>query len=84
MPLLFVFALLSEAFQRSVETAAAAIAVTVAGDAAGGGGGVVGGAGAFGGGGGEAGLGRVLEMAGDVWDTLFVIGSVWYMLRFFR
>lgn len=29
-------------------------------------------------------LGRALAAAGDVFETLFVVGSVWYMLRFFR
>lgn len=29
-------------------------------------------------------LGKVLDGAGNVFDTLFVVGSVWYMLRFFR
>lgn len=29
-------------------------------------------------------LGWVLDGAGEVFDTLFVVGFVWYMLRFFR
>lgn len=91
LPLLFILTVISEALQRSIGGAvAAAVAVT------GGGGdsalGIGGGAGAFGGvggggwsvGGGEFDLGLFLEAAEDVWATLFVAWSIWYMLRFFR
>lgn len=81
LPLLFVSSVVSELLQRSVRGAASA-AVSVSGASSsdsGGGIGVLGG-------GGHAGmdLGRLLETAGDVFDTAFVAWSVWYMLRFFR
>ncbi|CAM9810725.1 unnamed protein product [Ectocarpus sp. 4 AP-2014] len=95
LPLLLPITVVSEALQRSIGGVA-----TVAVAASGSGGGGVRGFGAFGGvsgvnsagsagvgGGGAAGdvdLGRLLEGASDVLDTLLVALSVWYMLRFFR
>lgn len=88
LPLLFVLTVISEALQRSIGgAAAAAVAVTGGGgDTALGGGGATGAFGGVGVGGGGGGfeLGLFLEAAGDVWDTIFVAWSVWYMLRFFR
>lgn len=91
LPLLFVLTVISEALQRSIGgAAAAAVAVTGGGggDTALGGGGAAGAFGGVGLGGGGAGggfeMGLFLEAAGDVWDTIFVAWSVWYMLRFFR
>lgn len=95
LPLLFGLTVISEAVQRSIGGAAAAVTggagFSSDGAAAGIGGlGAFGGkgAGVFGGAGGSAGasldMGRVLQGAGDVLDTLFVMWTVWYMLRFFR
>lgn len=86
LPLLCILAVISEAFQRSIGGAAAAAAAVAMGGRTGSFDGVGGGIGAFFGGGtsGGAELGRFLETAGDVGDTLFVIWSVWYTLRFFR
>lgn len=95
LPLLLAMTVVSEALQRSIGGVATATA-----SASGSGGGGVRGFGAFGGvsgvnsagsagvGGGVAtvdvDLGRLLEGASDVLDTLLVVLSVWYMLRFFR
>lgn len=92
LPLLFALTVVSEAVQRSIGGAASAVTGATA---LGGGGGSdgaaagVGGLGASAGVGGFAGtssldVGRVLQGAGDVADTLFVVWTVWYMLRFFR
>ncbi|CAN0518812.1 unnamed protein product, partial [Ectocarpus sp. 8 AP-2014] len=95
LPLLLPMMVVSETLQRSIGGVATA---TVAASGSGGGGvrefGAFGGvsgvnsAGSAGVGGGVAAvdvdLGRLLEGASDVLDTLLVVLSVWYMLRFFR
>eukprot|EP00903_Cladosiphon_okamuranus_P011281 g10637.t2 len=95
LPLLFGLTVITETVQRSIGGAASAV-TGVAGfgsDGAAAGFGGVGacggkGAGVLGGAGGSAeaslDMGRVLQGAGDVLDTLFVVWTVWYMLRFFR
>lgn len=95
LPLLFVLTVVSEAVQRSIGGAAAAVTGGTGGGIDGAPAGIGGlvalggnGGGVFGGAGGPAGtsldVGRVLQGAGDVLDTLFVVWTVWYMLRFFR
>lgn len=95
LPLLFILTVVSETVQRSIGGAASAVTggTGVGSDGAPAGSGGLGafagqGGGVFGGGGGFAGTsldaGRVLQGAGDVLDTLFVMWTVWYMLRFFR
>ncbi|CBJ28745.1 conserved unknown protein [Ectocarpus siliculosus] len=95
LPLLLPMMVVSETLQRSIGGVATA---TVA--ASGSGGGALRGFGAFGGVGGvnsagsagvgggvaavDVDLGRLLEGTSDVLDTLLVVLSVWYMLRFFR
>ncbi len=92
LPLLFGLAVVSEALQRSIGGAASAVSASVGvGMGNGGGGGtaaIIGGVGSAVGGTGGVGtpldMGLLLEGASDVFDTLFVLFSCWYMLRFFR
>lgn len=98
LPLLFALTVVSEALQRSIGGAASAVTGVTGGGGDGAAAAAAGvgaleafggkGGGVFGGAGGFAGTsfdtGRVLQGAGDVLDTLFLVWTVWYMLRFFR
>lgn len=75
LPLMVIFYAIVEVSSRSIEGATAAASAMSGGKEFDG----VGACAFIG-----LGLAKVWEAAGDIWDTAFVLGAVWYMLRFFR